>query len=78
MPQRVRKFLFFAYILLNLNNSINIVHRLLKCPMVILDIIMEGNMSQIFYLGPSSHFILCDLENNFSKFYKMLPHFDIK
>ena len=57
MPLKVHKSLSFTYIFLNLENSINIVHRLLKFSMGILDLVMEGKMSQIFYLGPSSHFI---------------------
>ena len=51
------KFIFFAYIFLNLDNSIIIVHRLLKFSIVILDMITEGTMSQIFYLGTSFYFI---------------------
>ena len=35
----------------------NFVHRLLKFSVAILDIIMEGIISQIFYSGPSSHFM---------------------
>ena len=42
---------------LDLDNSINIVHSLLTFSVVILDMIMEGTVSQIFYLGPNSHFI---------------------
>ena len=41
-----------------MNNLINFVHRLLKFSVVILDIIMEGTVSQMFYIGPSSHFML--------------------
>ena len=48
---------FFAYIFLNSDNSINIVHRLLNFFIVILDMITEGTVSQIFYLGPSIYFI---------------------
>ena len=42
---------------LNLDNSIYIVHRLLKFSIVILDIITEGTVSHIFYLGPSFYFM---------------------
>ena len=48
---------FFAYIFMNLDNSINIVHRLLKFSIVILDMITEGTVSQILYLGPSFYFM---------------------
>ena len=51
------KILFFAYIFLNLDNSINIVHRLLKFSIAILEMITEGTVSQIFYLGPSFYFM---------------------
>ena len=40
---------------------------------VILDIIMEGKVSQIFYLGPSSY--LFDLENVF--FFNFIKRFAI-
>ena len=51
------KILFFYYIFLNLDNSINIVHRLLKFSIGILDMITEGTVSQISYLGPSFYFM---------------------
>ena len=45
----------FAIIFLNVDNSINIGTKHFKCCMLILDIIMEETMSQIFILCPSSH-----------------------
>ena len=54
--------------------SINISYKLFKFGLLILDIIMERTVSQIFfYLGLSSY--LCDLENEFSKNYQILPDF---
>ena len=44
----------FSLIFLNLNSSFNIKSRLLKFSMVIIDIMMQGTVSQILYLGPSS------------------------
>ena len=38
---------FFTFLFLNLDKSINIVHRLFKLSEVIPDIIMEGTVSQI-------------------------------
>ena len=45
------------------------------CSVVILGIIMEGTVSQIFDLGPSSFFSLCNLENDVRIFYKQFPDF---
>ena len=58
---------------LNVENMINIAHRKLKLSMHILDIVMEGTMSHILYLGPT--FNLMCLRKCFSKFHKMLPDF---
>ena len=41
-----------------MDNSVNIETRLFKLCVLILDIIMEGTMSQIFILGPSSFIML--------------------
>ena len=38
----------------NVDSSFNILDRLLKLSVGILDILMEGTVSQIFYLSPSS------------------------
>ena len=40
--------LFFTYIVFNVDNLINIVRRLLKLSVLILVMIMEGTVSQIF------------------------------
>ena len=48
---------FSPYFFLNLNSSFNINSRLLKFSMVIIDIMMQGTMSQIFYFGPSFCFM---------------------
>ena len=47
-----KKSLFYI-IILNVDSSISIQHKLLKRCEAILDIIMEGIVSQIFYIGPS-------------------------
>ena len=52
------KFRIFAIIFLNVNNLVNIETRLFKFVVLILDIIIEGTVSQIFILSPSSFFIL--------------------
>ena len=44
-------------IIFNVNSSITIQHKLLKFCEAILDIIMEGTVSQTFYLGPSFYFM---------------------
>ena len=54
----MQEFWFFAIIFLNVDNSVNIKTRLFKLCVLILDIIMEGTVSQIFYFGPSSYFML--------------------
>ena len=43
---------FLPTFFLNLDNSINIVHRLLTFAMVTLDMITEGTVSQFFLLRP--------------------------
>ena len=50
------KFRFFCNNIFD--NSVNIEARLFKLCVLILDVIMEGNVSQIFILGPSSYFML--------------------
>ena len=42
----------FNIIFLNVDSSINIQHKLLKFCEVVLDIIMEGIVSQIFLIWP--------------------------
>ena len=42
---------------LNLHISVNIVYKPFKFGLVILDILSEGTVSQIFNLGPSSIFM---------------------
>ena len=53
MCYRVQKILFFPFIFLNVDISFNIKDRLLRFFVVFIGIIMEGTVSQIFYLGPS-------------------------
>ena len=48
---------FFSIIFLNVNSSFTIQDRLLKFSVGIVDILIEGNMSQIFYLSPGSSFM---------------------
>ena len=50
---RVQQFSFFAFISLDLDNSVIIIEKLSKFGVVILDIITEGTMS---HLGPSYFF----------------------
>ena len=52
------KFRLFAIIFLNVDNSVNIETRLFKFCILIVDIIMEGTVSQIFVLCPSSYHML--------------------
>ena len=59
-----------------MDSSINIQLTLLKLYEAVLDIKMEGMLSQIFYLGPSFYFI--DLENLFYKFLTMFADFGHK
>ena len=49
----------FSLICLNVSSSFNIKDRLLKFSVLVLDMIMEGTVSQIFLLGPSSCFMKC-------------------
>ena len=58
---------------MNLDNSFDIMYKLFKLGVVILDIITEGTVSHFFYLGPSS--FLSDLENYIKKFSKQFPDF---
>ena len=53
MCYRVQQILFFPFIILNVDISFNIIDRLLRFFVVVFGIIMEGTISQIFYLGPS-------------------------
>ena len=46
---------FFTYNSLNVDNMINIAHRKLTFFMPFFVMVMEGTVSQISYLGPSSH-----------------------
>ena len=57
MFQIVNKILFSIYIFLNVDNSINNKYNLLNFSVVIVDIVMEGTVSQILYLGPTSYFM---------------------
>ena len=52
-------FFIFPLILFNVARLYHIEGRLLKFPVVILDMIMQGTVSQNCYLGPS-FFNLCD------------------
>ena len=58
---------------MNVHTSFNIESRLLKLSVVILDIIMQGTMSQNLYLGHS--FFLYEFENDAYKFKEMFPVF---
>ena len=57
MYQRIQKFLFFPFIFLNVDISFHIEDILPTFSVVVLDMIKEGTLSQIFYLGPSLYFM---------------------
>ena len=42
---------------LNLDNSVDIISKLFKFGVAVLNIITQGTLSQIFDLGPSSFFM---------------------
>ena len=51
------KIVIFSHHFFNVDSSFIIKDRLLKFSMVIIDILMEGNVSQTFNLGPSLLFM---------------------
>ena len=51
------KILIFHVIFLNNDISITVADIILKFCMLVLHILPEGSMSQIFYLGPSFYFM---------------------
>ena len=53
----MHKLVFLQYFFFNVDTSINIANTLFKFSEVILNIITEGTVSQIFYLGPRSYFM---------------------
>ena len=48
---------FFSIIFFNVDSSFIILVRLLKFSVGIIDILMDGTVSQIFYVGPSPTFM---------------------
>ena len=42
---------------MDVNNSVNIIQRLPKSFFLVLAMVIEGTVSQILYLGPSSRFM---------------------
>ena len=40
-----------------MDNAVNIIQRLSKSSVLIFAMVIEGTVSQISYLGPSSHFM---------------------
>ena len=58
ITEEYTNFDFFSIIFLIVDNSVNIETRPFKFCVLILDVIMEGTVSQIFLLGPSSYFML--------------------
>ena len=73
MYQRIQKFLIFPFIFFNVDISFHIKDILPKFSVVVFDVIMEGTVSQICYLGPSFGFMFI-----FIKFIKCFPIFVIK
>ena len=65
--------LIFCLIFLDTDNSVNIIQRLLKSFLLVPAIVIEGTVSQIFYLVPSSRF-MC-FQNLCSNFFLMFPNF---
>ena len=57
-------------------NSVNIIQRLPKSFLLVLAMVIEGTVSQILYLGPSSRF-MC-FQNLCSQFFLMFPEFGHK
>ena len=51
------KILIFTLIFLNADISVNIQSNVFIFSLVVLNSIMEGTVSQIFYLGPRSNFM---------------------
>ena len=51
------KISIFTITFFNVDNSINIEHKIFKFCEVSFDSMMEGSMSRIFYLGPTSYFM---------------------
>ena len=47
---------FLPSFFLDSDNSVNIIQRLLKSILLVPTIVIEGTVSQILYLGPSSRF----------------------
>ena len=70
------KIYIFSHHLLNVHSSFNVQDRLLQFSLCFIDILMEGTMSQIFYLVPGSY--LCDSKMILTKFRKCFPFFDMK
>ena len=48
---------FLPSFFLDINNSVNITQRLPKSFLLVFAMVIEGTVSQIFYLGPSSRFM---------------------
>ena len=57
MHLKAQKLPFFSIIFLNVQSSFNIINRLFKFSLVIIDMLMEGTVSQIFYLGLCLYFM---------------------
>ena len=53
----IHKFRFVTLIFWDINNLVNIIQRLPKYLLLVLAMVIEGTVSQIFYLGPSSRFM---------------------
>ena len=58
---------------MDVNNSVNIIQRLPKSFLLVLAMVIEGTVSQIFYLGPSSRF-MC-FQNLCSQFFLNVSRF---
>ena len=50
-----------------MDNSVNIIQRQSKSSVLILAMVIEGTVSQIFYLGPNSH-VMC-FQKLYSQFF---------
>ena len=69
--------LSFCLLFLDDGSSVNIIERLPKSSVLILAMVIEGTVSEIFYLGPSSRF-MCFRKIMFTFLFKYFLIFGIK
>ena len=69
------KNLIFLFIILNVDSSLDIKDRQLKFSVVVIGIIMDRRELCLRFCIKALVFVLCDLENDVYKIYKMFPDF---